>query len=248
LLWAAAVTAREAPDDAVALAARQQLEPLLEMIQDPYLHALCRLAMSWTSSITGEFDRALQEAAASLDELRRQDEPLWTAAALVTVGALETALGRYDDARRHLDSMRDLAERCDNARLIATSRVQLGTLAVMEGRLPAARALLNDALDMSRALHITRNVSLVLGALAALALLEGDPERGALLAGAAEGLRRRAGLRPWPMTQGQAELASRIRDTLGLGRFDEVYAAGGRLTQREAAAAARSQRTGSQPP
>jgi hypothetical protein len=118
----------------------------------------------------------------------------------------------------------------------------------MEGRLPEARALLNEALDMSRAMHMTRNVTLVLGASAALALMEGDPERAALLAGAAEGLRRRAGLRPWPRTQGQVELATRIRDALGSGRSGEVYAAGGRLTQREAVAAAQSQRTGSQPP
>jgi hypothetical protein len=42
-------------------------------------------------------------------------------------------------------------------------------------------------------------VTLILAAFAQLALTEGDPERAALLAGAAEGLQRRAGLRTWPM-------------------------------------------------
>ena len=144
--------------------------------------------------------------------------------------------------------MRDLAERSGNARLTAASRVQLGTLAVMRGRPDEARALLGEALDMSMAIHITRNVTLVLGAFAQLALTEGDPERAALLAGAAQGLQRRAGLRVWPMLrQGETELAAQIRQTLGASRFDQVYAAGARLNQRQAAAAARDQCAGPQP-
>jgi hypothetical protein len=74
-------------------------------------------------------------------------------------------------------------------------------------------------------------------------LVEGDPERAALLAGAAEGLRRRVGLRAWPMLrQGEAELVTQVREALGAGRFDEVFAAGARLTQREAVAAVRDRR------
>jgi predicted ATPase len=248
VLWAAAVTAREVGDDAAALAARDRLAPLLDTIRDPYLHAVSELAMAWTSAITGDIDSALRETTASLTELRGQDEPLWTAAALVTLGALETAGGRYDDALRHLNEMRDLAERYDNPRLTASSRVQLGILAVMRGRPDEARALLGEALDMSMAIHITRNVTLVLGAFAQLALTEGDPERAALLAGAAQGLQRRAGLRVWPMLrQGETELAAQIRQTLGASRFDQVYAAGARLNQRQAAAAARDQCAGPQP-
>jgi hypothetical protein len=65
--------------------------------------------------------------------------------------------------------------------------------------------------------------------------VEGDPERAALLAGAAEGLRRRVGLRAWPLQrQGEAELVAQIRKALGADRFDPVFAAGERLTRREA--------------
>ena len=47
-------------------------------------------------------------------------------------------------------------------------------------------------------------------------LIAGDPERAALLAGVAEGLQRRAGLRAWPMLRrGETELAAQIRETLG---------------------------------
>ena len=85
-----------------------------------------------------------------------------------------------------------------NARLVSASRVQLGTLAVLRGEPKEARALLDEALDRGVSVRSTRDVTLCLSAFAWLALRDGDPERAALLMGAAEGLRRRAGLRAWP--------------------------------------------------
>jgi predicted ATPase len=111
LAWAAAVLAVDTGDDAAALAARQRLAPLLAGISDPFLHAVAQLAMAWTSPITGDFDGALRETALSLQELRRQDEPFFTAIAAFTAGSLEIASGRYDDALQHLREARDLAER-----------------------------------------------------------------------------------------------------------------------------------------
>jgi ATP/maltotriose-dependent transcriptional regulator MalT len=70
--------------------------------------------------------------------LRGQDEPYWTAVAVLSTGYLETSVGRNGDALRHLHEARDLAERFDYAWLAAWSRVQLGTLAVNRGRLGEA--------------------------------------------------------------------------------------------------------------
>ena len=139
-----------------ALAARQRLAPLLAGIQDPFLRAVCQLAMAWSLPIAGDLDGALREAAASLEELRGQDEPVFTAIAAFTAGSLEMALGRYDDALRHLREARDLAERCGGDWFAAGSRVQLGILAVLRGRLDEARALLDEALDLSLAARSTR--------------------------------------------------------------------------------------------
>ena len=100
-----------------------------------------------------------------------------------------------EQGRRHLREARDLGKRFDDAWIAAWSRVQLGTLAVVRGRLEEARALLQEALELSLAAHSTRSVTLCLAAFARLALVEGDAARAALLAGAAEGLRRRVGLR-----------------------------------------------------
>jgi hypothetical protein len=246
LLWTATATAVEVGDDPAALSARQQLAPLLDEIDDAFLRALGQQALSWTSTIAGDVDRALREASASLAQLRGQDEPYWTASADLTLGELETALGRYDDALGHLTEVHDLAERFDNAWAGAFSQVFLGTLALARGQVQEARALLDEALGQSVAVHSTLTVTLCLAALARWALAAGDPEWAALLAGAAEGLRRRAGLRAWPvLRQGEAELAAQARQALKPGRFDQVFAAGTRLTQREAVAAARDRHSAS---
>ncbi len=238
LLCTAAMTAVEVGDDSAALSARQRLAPLLEGIEDHFLHALCQLAMAWTSTIVGDLDGALREASVSLEELRGQDELLWTASAGLTLGSVETTVGRYDDAQRHLTEMRDLAARFDNAWLAAISRVYLGTLALARGRPEEAQAPLDEGLALSVAARSTRSVTLCLAAFARLAFEAGDPERAALVAGAAEGLRRRVGLGAWPMLrQGEAELMAQVRQALGAERFEEVFAAGSRLNQREAVAA-----------
>ena len=194
LAWVTAVMAVDTGDDPAALAAGQRLAPLLAGIQDPFLRAMCQLALAWSSPIAGDLDGALREAAMSLEELRGQDEPVFTAIAAFTVGSLEMALGRYDDALRYLREARDLAEVCGGDWFAAGSQVQLGILAVLRGSLDEAWALLAEALDLSLAARSTRFVTLCLAGYARLALAEGDPERAARLKGAAEGLRRRVGL------------------------------------------------------
>ena len=70
----------------------------------------------------------------------------------------------------------------------------MGTVAILQDRLDQARELLDEALTQSAGADSTGSMGLCLMAFARLALAEGDPERAALLAGAAGGLRQRAGL------------------------------------------------------
>ncbi|HEY1343495.1 MAG TPA: DUF4062 domain-containing protein [Streptosporangiaceae bacterium] len=241
--WVAAVMATDTGDDTAALAAGQRLAPLLAAIQDPLLHAVCQLARAWSLPIAGDLDGALREAAASLEELRGQHEPVFTAITVFTAGSLEMALGRYDDALCHLREARDLADVCGGDWFAAGSRVQLGILAVLRGRLDQARALIDEALDLSLAARSTRFVTLCLAGYARLALAEGDPERAARLKGAAEGLRQRVGLPAWPhVRRVEADLVAQLRQRLGAGRFDQAFTAGSGLTQREAVAIVRDQR------
>jgi predicted ATPase len=243
LVWMALATAVEVGDDAAARSARERLAPLLAGIGNPYLHAVSRLTLAWSSPIVGDLDGALRGVLAALEELRGQDEPYWTAVAALSAGYLETAVGRHDDAVGHLTEARDLAARVDSAWLAAWSRVQLGTLALVRGRREEAWALLEEGLDLSLATHSIRYLTLCLAGFAQLAFVEGDPERAARLVGAAEGLRRRVGLRAWPMLRrGEGELVGQVRQALGTDRFETVFAAGARLSQREAVAAVQSRR------
>ena len=238
-----AVIAVHTGDDTAALAARQRLAPLLAGIRNPFLRAACQLAMAWSLPIVGDLDGALREAAASLEELGGQDEPVFTAMAEFAVGSLEMALGRYDDALRHLGEARGLAERPGGDWLLAASPVQLGILAVLRGSLDEARALLEEALDLSLAARSTPFVTLCLAAYARLALAEDDPERAARLKGAAEGLRQRVGLPAWPdLRRLEEELVAQIRRKLSAAQFDQAFSVGSGLTQRQAIDVIRDQR------
>jgi predicted ATPase len=242
LAWVAAVTAVSTGDDTAALAARQRLAPLLAELSDPLLHAICQGAMAWTLPITGDFDGALREMTVALEELRGQDEPVFTAIAAFTAGSLDTALGRYDEALGHLREARDLAERPGGAWLTAGPWVQLGILDVLRGRPDQARPLLEEALDRSLAARSTPFVTLCLAGYAQLAFADGDPGRAALLEGAAEGLRRRVGLRAWPhLRRLEADLVAQVRQRMGGSRFDQAFSAGSRLTQRQAVDIVRDQ-------
>ena len=243
LAWVTAAIAVMTGDDTAALAARQRLAPLLAGIQDPFLHAICQLAIAWSLPITGDYDGALREVAVSLEELRGQDEPVYMAMAASTAGYLETTLGRYDEALHHLREARDLAERYGADWLLAASPVQLGILAVLRGGLDEARALIEEALNLSLAVRRTSLVTLCLAAYARLALAEGNPERAALLKCAADGLRQRVGLPAYPyLRRVETDMVTQVRHRLGAAQFDQAFTAGSQLTQRDAITIARDQR------
>jgi predicted ATPase len=150
----------------------------------------------------------------------------------------DQAISRDDDAVRRLSQARELADRFGYHWLATSSRVQLGTLDALRGRLDEARNLLDEALDLSLAARSTSLVTLCLAAHARLAFGEGDPEQTALLEGAADGLRRRVGLRAWPMLRPtETELMTRLRQALGADGLDQTLTAGSRLNQQQAVAA-----------
>jgi hypothetical protein len=139
--------------------------------------------------------------------------------------------------------MRNLTDRFGSAWLSAWSRVQLGTLSIARGRLGEAEVLLAEALDLGLAARSTRSVTLCLGAFARLAFAKGDPERGALLAGATEGMRRPVGLKEWPtLRRADAELVAQVRQALGTDRFEQIFADGVLLNRQEAVASVRDPR------
>jgi predicted ATPase len=240
LAWVAAMLAVSSGEDAAALAARRRMAPLLAGTQDPFLHATSQLIMSWILPITSDFEGALREATDALEGLRGQDEPVFTALAALSAAVTEMVLGRYDWALRHLRKARALSEGAGSDWLPACGRAQLAILSVLRGRLDETRGLLEETMELSLATRSTPLVALCLSAYAWEALAGEDPERAARLQGAAEGLRRRAGLLAWPhLRQMEAELTAKVRQRLGAGGFDRAFWDGFGLNQQEAVATAR---------
>jgi hypothetical protein len=151
-------------------------------------------------------------------------------------------LGRRADAHAHLTEVNELGGQFDNNWLESSAQSQLASLAVRAGRLDEARALLVESVDESEDTELsTLNVTFSLVASAQLALAEGDARRAAMALGAADGLRRRAGLRAWPSTRrGEAELVTRVAEEIDDHDFREAFAAGSELSHRQAVALVRS--------
>jgi predicted ATPase len=235
LLFTSAVTAVEVGDDDSALAAVDGLRRLEGRIDDPYLVSAAQLAISWILPLVDDFDGALQRASTALDGFRRQNEPFMAFAAL-TVGMVEMALGRDEDAHTHLAEVNELGGQFDNNWLRSTARTQLARLAVRSGRLDEARALLVESVDASDDTEVsTLTLTFSLVAAAQLALAEGDARRAATALGAAEGLRRQAGLRAWPSTRrGEAELVTGATQEIDAADYEDAFAAGAQLSHREA--------------
>jgi predicted ATPase len=243
LLWTAAMYALEAGEDREAVAYVERLTRVLDEIDDRYLEAVSHVVLAWAAPLVDNRAEALREASVAVEQLRSQDEPFWTALALVTSGALEGGAGRYEEALRRLREGGELAQRFDSAWLAALARAELGIVAVMQGRFDDAWALLDEALTLSQAAQNTHMLTLCLDAFARLAFAAGSAEPAARLAGAAEGLRQRGGMRTWPMMRYlESEVAAEGREALGAERFDQAFAAGLPLMQREAVAEARALR------
>jgi predicted ATPase len=238
----AAMTAVEVGDDDGALAAASAIDQLQGRSGDPLLESAMQMARSWVLPISGDLERALDAASTALDGFRQYDNDLFgLATSLLTVGTLEMATGRAEAGREHLveaAALADLGAPFASDLITYGPRVQLASYAVTAGHFDEARALLDESLAADRDSDLsTHTVAFCLIATARLALAEGALKRAALTLGAADGLRRRAGLRVWPSVRpGEAELHARVRAALDPAAFEEAFATGNDLTRQDAVA------------
>jgi predicted ATPase len=233
------VTAMEVGDDEGALAEVTEIQRLEGRIDDPSLESAAQLAISWVRPLLDDVEGALTSALAALDGFRRQNDP-FTAWAAFTAGLLELALGRHDGARVHLTEASALGGQLGNHWLRSTARTQLASLAVATDHLEEARTLLRDSVDAGGELS-TQALTFSLIAHARLALAEDKPREAALALGAADGLRQRAGLRPWPSTRrSEAELLARVAGRLGPKVMEQILTDGSRIDRAEAITFVRS--------
>jgi hypothetical protein len=240
LLLLSAVTAAEVGDDEAALAATDGLKRLERRMADPSLESAAQLAVSWIRPIVDDFEGALEASQQALDGFQRRNEP-FTAWAALTVGLLELRLGQHEAARAHLAEASERGGRFGNRWLASVARTLLASLAIRTGHLDEARGLLVESVTGDDTAISIQTATFCLTAAAELALAKGDSRQAALTMGAADGLRRRAGLRAWPSRRrSEDELVARVAASLGREDFEKAFAAGSELNQRDAIALVRS--------
>jgi ATP/maltotriose-dependent transcriptional regulator MalT len=237
VLFTWSVTAVEVGDDDGAVAAVEDIKRLEERIDDPYLQCALQLAVAWTLPIVDDYDGALEAASAALTGFRQQNDPFVAFAAL-TVGMLEMTFGRDDSAREYLLEVNELGAQFGNTWLESSARTQLASLAVRAGDLDAARALLVDSVDAIEDTQLSSlTLSFALIAYAELTLAEADNRRAAMALGAADGLRKRAGLRAWPLIRrSESDLIARLVEQTDPAIYRDAFAAGSELHARDALA------------
>src|SRR5262249_42811497 len=147
-------------------------------------------------------------------------------------------LDRHEAAHAHLTEAGDLGDRFGNHWLTSTARTQLASLAVKTGHLDEARALLVQSVDAKDDAGLSiQCVTFSLVAHARLEVAKADFKGAALALGAADGLRKRAGLRAWPsMRRGETELVAQVKEKLGSADFEKTFATGSQLNRRDAVA------------
>jgi Domain of unknown function (DUF4062) len=188
-------------------------------------------------------------------DLARTGSPVEALAETFGDGAWLLILDNLEQVLGVAPDLGQLLARCPGVVIVATSRAVLG-LRAAEREYPVpplptgpATAPASEiaawpavALFVDRARAVRPDFELTEGNAAAVAEIC-DPERAALLEGAAEGLRRRVGLPTWPLLrQVEAELVAQVRQRLDAGQFDQAFSAGAALTQREAVAIAQNRR------
>jgi predicted ATPase len=229
----AAVTAVEVGDDEGALAGIAQLDLAVD---DPHLASLAQLARSWALPIAGDYDGALVAVHAALDGLRPLGDVFMTEGALNTLAMLEIACGRDDAAADALAEAVELSDRHGASWNTPITVVLRAGLAVRRGDRDEARDLLRTAVSGEVDLS-TQATTLGLVVLAEVALLDGDLSQAARALGAADGARRRTGLRVWTTERSSdAELLAKVRGQLDPQAFAAAHAAGSALSRREAVA------------
>lgn len=134
--------------------------------------------------------------------------------ALIGLGILAASSGDLDHAEQFQLETRQLGEDLGNGALVGLAEAQLGFTYVSSGRIDEARDALRRAFDRFRRMNYREGICYALEAAAALSFAEGKAEMGMVALGAAEEVRERIGLHPWPLIMWLFDSLSMMADSL----------------------------------
>ncbi len=134
--------------------------------------------------------------------------------ALIGLGILAGSNGDGEAAERYQLETRELGFELGNGALIGLAEAQLAFTYVSSGRIEEAREALRRSFDVFRTLNYREGLCYALEAAASLSFTEGQAELGMIALGAAEEVRDRIGLHPWPLIKWLFDALSMMADSL----------------------------------
>lgn len=240
MLFTVAAVATEVGDDETALGALETVLPTIDEVDDAELRDALLLAAAWTRPLRGDVTGALDAAVAAYAGLSARHD-VFLAAAALTLGMLRMGHGDADAARRHFAEVDEIGGRLAIHWLSAAALTHLAILDVQAGDPAGASRRLRGLLAATDdARTATLSASLILTAFGDLAEATGRPLLAATAIGAMDGLRARAGVKPWPNSRAhEADLRRRVQDAATADEWEIAYGAGFGRRMADALAIAR---------
>lgn len=201
-------------------------------------------------------ERMLREALATFRELQGSEGFAYSYTFWGLTQALITQ-GRGGEAVPLLEEAAAWAKASADKMTLSVTVVHLGMARLDAGDISGARSALIEAIQLARDLdrhdrtraslprdtHSAAALAYALEALAALAVATGNHEKGALLLGAANGVRQSVGSATWaPYRHMNERTEHALRDALGDDRFRTEFSEGMRMSPEDAATVAASLR------
>ena len=162
----------------------------------------------------GDPDQTRDELEVSLSRFRGFGDRWGEGYALVGLGILAGSRGDIAAAEKYQLETRDLGFALGNGALIGLAEAQVGFTYVAAGRLEEAREALRRAFEVFRGMNYREGLCYALEAAASLSFGEGRAELGMIALGAAEEVRARIGLHPWPLIMWLFDSLSAMADSL----------------------------------
>ena len=183
------------------------------------------------------------------DIFRKLEDQWGLAFALLSLGGAFLLHGRYAEAIPHLEESVELAHAINADVFLSHALINLALVHERLGDLESAGKRLRESVQHAAAVDNRESLSRALEALAALAESSCDPEYGATLLGAADGIRHSIGAEVW-MTDRRThdETAARLRTELGEPAYLAATDRGRRLTLGELLELVSTRQSSGRPP
>jgi predicted ATPase/class 3 adenylate cyclase len=134
--------------------------------------------------------------------------------ALIALGILAGSSGDTGVAEGHQLATREIGVELGNGAMIGLAEAQLGFTYISIGQMTKARDALTRSFGLFREMNYREGLCYALEAAASLSFAEGQAELGMIALGAAEEVRERIGLHPWPLIMWLFEALSSMADSL----------------------------------